>query len=128
MRILNNNKIQNGFTLIEMMIVVAVMGIGILILSQMLSSNIKLLGGTSKLTAASRVLEMEMERYYALPFDEIIDGDEIPFRSPLKAVANAAANANIKSISSNLKEIVLTITFMDGKVEKSRTLKMLKAK
>jgi len=77
---IDRTSAQHGFSLMEVMIAMAIFAIGILAVSAMQINSIKLNAGARMQTEATSVASDTMERLLALPYDhpQLADGPSTP--------------------------------------------------
>lgn len=111
-----DNKLQQGFTVVEVIVAVVISGIFIVVMSTALSSLSSLNARAEKLAVANGIAEAKIEElrsnsFLALP----ADGTTVDFASELPDFLPdpTVAEYSITDLSSSLKRIELTVQYKD---------------
>ena len=105
---LNIQNTEQGFTLIEVLIVIVVFSVGLLALSAMQFSATKGNSGAYKLTEATYIASSKIEELLSDKYSDISDYEETVNGY------NITCTVNAEEMLDNLKKISLTITRTDG--------------
>ncbi len=133
----SNRKIKNdkfairisrkGFTLLEVLVAVSIMGIAIAVILQLFSANLRNISDSSDYVAAATTAEVKMR--------EVLDNDGLLEKSYSEVTNDGyrmdiAVTETLKERTENLQmrlfEIALTVRWMKGAKEKSMTLRSMK--
>lgn len=96
--ILSRSENEKGFTLIEMMIVVAIIGIFMVILIQMQIQNDKFAQSEVELQKAAQALRSEIDFLRIIPYSELKPGTAMPFDASVKILSELAAGRGEVSV------------------------------
>jgi prepilin-type N-terminal cleavage/methylation domain-containing protein len=116
-----------GFTLLEVLVAMAVLGIAITVILQLFSSSLRLISASGDYVSAVTKAEAKMR--------EVLDDDKLSEKSFSETTydgyrMDVAINEVLKEKTENLQvrlfEIDMTIHWLQGKKEKSITLRTMK--
>lgn len=109
-----------GFTIAELMVVIAVFGIGILLLSRLIASIQYAQQTTNYLEEATQAAKTEVEKIRNSQFDSITDGTN--FNSSLPSTLPAGSTGLVKVTRPGnapaSKQVEVTVTYKVGELEK----------
>lgn len=118
---------NKGFTLLEVLVAVAILGIAVTVVIQLFSANVRAISSSEEYLYASAKAEAKMR--------EILDDDEISETSfteitdegyRMDVFIAEALNDRTENIQVRLLEIDLTVYWTSGTREKSLTLRTMK--
>ncbi len=124
MKIASNNK---GFTLLEILVATALLGIAITVVLQLFSANIRAIGDSSDYVKAATWTEIKMR--------ELLDTAKLEEKTYRETTSNGytmdvsiteTLRERTENLNVRLFEIVLTTHWLKGIKEKSFTLRTLK--
>lgn len=119
---------KRGFTLLEVLIAVAILGIAVAVVLQLFSANLRALSASEDYVAASAKAEAEMR--------EILDDDNLTAKSLSETTddgyrVDVSVSETLQERTANLQvtlmEISLTVFWTKGIKERSLTLRTIKA-
>lgn len=119
---------EKGFTLLEVLIAVAILGIAISVVLQLFSANMRALSASEDYVTATAKAEAKMR--------EILDDDNLTARSLSDATPDGysidvsvteALNERTENLQVALMDISLTVRWTRGPKERSLTLRTMKA-
>jgi general secretion pathway protein I len=118
---------NKGFTLLEVLVAVAILGIAVTVVIQLFSANVRAISSSEEYLYASAKAEAKMR--------EILDDDEISETSfteitdegyRMDVLIAEVLNDRTENIQVRLLEIDLTVYWTSGTREKSLTLRTMK--
>ena len=119
---------SSGFTLLEVLIAVAILGIAVAVVLQLFSANLRALSASEDYVAASAKAEAKMR--------EILDDDNLTAKSLSEATddgyrIDVSVSETLQERTANLQvtlmDISLTVFWTKGIKERSLTLRTIKA-
>jgi prepilin-type N-terminal cleavage/methylation domain-containing protein len=118
---------QQGFTLLEVLVGLAIMGIAVVVLFQIFSANLRSIAVSEDYTSAAVKAEARMR--------EVLDNDKLEESSwsevtaegyRLDIVIAETLNQRTELLPVRLLDVVLTINWKKGAKDKSMTLRTIK--
>ena len=122
-----DNKSHEGFTLLEVLVAVAILGIAVTVVIQLFSANLRAIASSKEYIYASAKAEAKMR--------EILDDEEISETSFAEITDDGyrvgvsiaeILNERTENLQVRLLEIDLTVYWTKGAHEKSLTLRTMK--
>ncbi|MCX8030063.1 MAG: prepilin-type N-terminal cleavage/methylation domain-containing protein [Thermodesulfovibrionales bacterium] len=121
-------NLKKGFTLIEVIVALSILGIAVTVILQVFSSNLKSLSRSEDYVKSLVVAEAKLKE---LILQEDLEEKQWTETSPLgyrfDILINEVLKERTETLQFRLLEIQLTIRWMWGNKEKYHTLKTLKA-
>lgn len=113
-------KEQNGFTIVELLLVIVVGGILVLSINTILTSHAYLSQRGRDLILANAYAELKMESLRSIGFLGLTDGTtDITSELPSELSNSRSGTLTISSFSPSVKQVLITITYNEQ--GKSRT-------
>lgn len=112
----NMSDRENGFTLIEVMIAMAIFAVGILAVAGMQLSAIKGNTSSGKMTRAAIIAQTQMEQLAALKYDDALNavGSHAYAGNPIEGQYNVSWTVTGDSPIQHTKTIDVTVTWQGG--------------
>lgn len=115
---------QGGFTLVEILVVTVVFGIGIYMLTTLFSSIQNSQRDTYYLGVATHAARSEIERIRSSGFDDVNDGDDFSNALPDTLPPNSTGTIDVSQPANapDSKQIDVTVTYPIGSLTKEVTI------
>lgn len=119
---------RDGFTLLEVLVAVALLGIAITVVLQLFSANLRAISASEEYVSAAAAAEVKMR--------EVLDDDELKEKSWSESTQDGyridiaiteGMKERTENLQSRLLEISLTVHWTTGARERSMTIRTLKA-
>lgn len=121
------NKINKGFTLIEVIVALSILGIAITVILQLFSANLKAVSRSEDYLMALMQADMKMrELFQAKDLEEKVWSEITEKGHRLDISITETLKERTETLQSRLMEIQLTITWKKGLKEMSQTFKTFK--
>jgi prepilin-type N-terminal cleavage/methylation domain-containing protein len=110
-----NKNSQNGFTITELLVTIAILGIFIPVLASFSSSLSTLNDRAQQISDINMTAENKIEALRSAQFTNLAVGGPVDFTAELPASVHLPRSASytVTSVSSNLKKISMTISYND---------------
>jgi type II secretion system protein I len=120
-------KTSGGFTLLEVLVALSIMGIAIILILQLFSSNLRALTVSGDMTSAiiqanARLREIVTERL----LKEKSWREGAPGSYPMDIAVREILQERTDTLPVRLMEVALTVRWQAGSTEKSLTLRTMK--
>jgi len=103
---------RRGFTLLEMMLVIILLGVGIFPLMQLFSSSVVQSSGTTKNNLAIHLAQQKIEQIKNISFSAIESTSEAV--GSIQGYVDFSREAVVSEVSPNLKDITVTVYWGSG--------------
>lgn len=121
------NKINKGFTLIEVIVALSILGIAITVILQLFSANLKAVSRSEDYLMALMQADMKMrELIQSEDLEEKVWSEITEKGHRLDISITETLKERTETLQSRLMEIQLTITWKKGLKEMSQTFKTFK--
>lgn len=125
------NKLRRypeGFTLLEVLVSIAILGIAVTVVFQLFSANLRAVSASKDYVFASAKAEAKMR--------EVLDSDKLVAETSWSEITNDGYKIDVsvkeileqrtENLQVRLLEIALTIRWTSGTMEKSQTIRTIK--
>lgn len=119
-------KKRDGFTLLEVLVAIAILGIAITIIIQLFSSNLQAIKASGDYVTASTKAEAKMREILDGRISEGMYKDVTEDGYTMDIAISEVLNERTENLNLRLLQIDLTIRWIEGSKQKSMTLSTLK--
>ncbi len=121
------NKLNKGFTLIEVIVALSILGIAITVILQLFSANLRSVSNSEDYLMALMQADMKMrELMQTEDLEEKVWSETTEKGHRLDISITETLKERTETLQSRLMEIQLTIIWKKGQKERSQTFKTLK--
>ncbi len=120
------NSERDGFTLLEILVAIAILGIAITIIIQLFSSNLRAIKASGDYVTASIKAEAKMREILDGTLSEGIYGETTDDGYTMDIAISEVLNERTENLNLKLLQVDLTIRWIEGTKQKSMTLSTLK--
>ncbi len=119
-------KKRDGFTLLEILVAIAILGIAITIIIQLFSSNLQAIKASGDYVTASTKAEVKMREILDGRISEGVYKEVTEDGYTMDIAISEVLNERTENLNLRLLQIDLTIRWIEGSKQKSMTLSTLK--